>query len=181
MSRLTVRGFAGGLLAGFGHNPVLAIREFSGEAHFEPDAIEQSSFCLKIQAASLEVQNDASEKDRSEMKRVMDQEVLEIARYPEIIIDSLAVSGAKVGNGWRLVIDANLTLHGTTRRQQIPAQVWVNGDQLRADGECSVRQTDYGIKLASVAGGALKLKDELKFTYDIVAAVTADDRKTLCA
>ena len=43
------------------------------------------------------------------------------------------------------------------------------GDILRANGEFTLRQTDYRIKLASVAGGALKLKDELKFTFDIVA------------
>ena len=43
------------------------------------------------------------------------------------------------------------------------------GDTLRANGEFALRQSDYRIKLASVAGGALKLKDELKFTFDIVA------------
>ena len=42
-------------------------------------------------------------------------------------------------------------------------------DSLRANGEFTIRQTDYRIKLVSVAGGALKLKDELKFTFDIVA------------
>jgi polyisoprenoid-binding protein YceI len=181
VSRFTVRGFAGGLLSGLGHNPVLAVRDFSGEAHVEPDALEKSSLCLKIKAGSLEVQNDASDKDRREMKRVMDEEVLEVARYPEIVFKSAVVSGAKTGDGfYRLVIEGNLTLHGVTRRLSVPAQAWATKDQLRANGEFSVRQTDYGIKLASVAGGALKLKDELKFAYDIVAAAT-DDRKTLCA
>ena len=36
------------------------------------------------------------------------------------------------------------------------------GNMLRASGEFSLNQTDFGIKLVSVAGGALKLKDELK-------------------
>jgi hypothetical protein len=40
---------------------------------------------------------------------------------------------------------------------------------LRASGEFALKQTDYGIKLVSVAGGALKLKDELKFSFEIVA------------
>ncbi len=43
------------------------------------------------------------------------------------------------------------------------------GDMLRASGEFSLLQSDYGIPLVSVAGGALKVKDELKFTFDIVA------------
>jgi hypothetical protein len=47
--------------------------------------------------------------------------------------------------------------------------VYAGGESLRANGEFTVRQTDYRIKLVSVAGGALKLKDELKFQFDIVA------------
>jgi hypothetical protein len=43
------------------------------------------------------------------------------------------------------------------------------GTFLRASGDFSLNQTDYGIKLVSVAGGALKLKDELKFSFEIVA------------
>ena len=117
ISRFTVRGFAGGLLSGLGHNPVLAIRDFSGEAHFDPDALEKCSLCLKIGAGSLEVQNDASEKDRREMKKVMDEDVLEVARYPEIVFESTSVSGTKAGEGfYRLVIEGNLVLHGVTRR-----------------------------------------------------------------
>jgi len=33
----------------------------------------------------------------------------------------------------------------------------------------SIRQTTFGIKLVSVAGGTLKLKDDLKYSFDIVA------------
>jgi hypothetical protein len=51
----------------------------------------------------------------------------------------------------------------------VTAQVTVTGDMLRAYGEFSILQSDYGIPLVNVAGGALKLKDELKFAFDIVA------------
>ena len=40
---------------------------------------------------------------------------------------------------------------------------------LRAFGEFSLRQSDYGIKPVSAVGGGLKVKDEVKFTFDIVA------------
>ena len=43
------------------------------------------------------------------------------------------------------------------------------GDMLRASGDFTLSQTDYQIKLVSVAGGALKLKNELKFSFEIVA------------
>jgi hypothetical protein len=45
----------------------------------------------------------------------------------------------------------------------------MNGDTLRAYGEFSIRQSDYGIAPVSAAGGTLKLKDELKFNFDITA------------
>ena len=100
------------------------------------------------------------------MERVMQEEVLETDKYPEIVFESTAVSANANG---RVEIDGNLTLHGVTRRERLPAQLAVTGDMLRAFGDFAIRQTDYRIKLASVAGGALKLKDELKFTFDIVA------------
>jgi hypothetical protein len=40
---------------------------------------------------------------------------------------------------------------------------------LRASSDFTLNQTDYNIKLVSVAGGTLKLKDELKFSFEIVA------------
>jgi len=40
---------------------------------------------------------------------------------------------------------------------------------MRAYGEFRLRQTDYGLSIASVAGGMLRIKDELKFVYFIVA------------
>ena len=43
------------------------------------------------------------------------------------------------------------------------------GDSLRANGEFTLRQTDFNIKPASAVGGTIKLKDELKFTFDIIA------------
>jgi polyisoprenoid-binding protein YceI len=165
LSRFTVRAFAGGLLSGLGHNPVVAISDFAGEAHWDPGEPKQAALHLRIHAASLSVQNDISDKDRREMERIMREEVLETNKYPGIVFDS--TSAAASANG-RVEIDGNLTLHGVTRRERLPAQLAVTGDMLRAFGDFTIRQSDYRIKLASVAGGALKLKDELKFTFDIV-------------
>ncbi len=66
-------------------------------------------------------------------------------------------------------VSGNLTLHGVTRSETIYAQVTLTGDTLRAFGEFPLRQTDYGIKLVSVAGGTLKVKDEVKVTFDLTA------------
>jgi hypothetical protein len=45
----------------------------------------------------------------------------------------------------------------------------VTGETLRASGNFSILQKDYEIDLVTVGGGALKVKDEVKFTFEIVA------------
>jgi hypothetical protein len=51
----------------------------------------------------------------------------------------------------------------------VSARVVINGSSVRATGDFSVRQSDYEIAAVSAAGGTIKLKDEVKLTFDIVA------------
>jgi len=169
-SRFTVRAFATGLLSGLGHNPVIAARDFSGRIDFAPDALVESSLTLVVRADSLAVQNDVSDKDRREIERTMKDVVLQVEQFPEIIFESRQVSGMRMGeNLYVAKIEGDLTLHGVTRRLTITAQVVPGEDAVRAYGEFLLKQTDFAIKLVSVVGGALKVKDELKFAFDIVA------------
>jgi polyisoprenoid-binding protein YceI len=168
-SRFTVRAFASGLLSGLGHNPVIAARDFSGRIEFTPEAVEGASLTLIVRADSLAVQNDVSDKDRGEIERTM-KDVLQVQQFPEIKFESRQVSGMRMGEGLYVAkIEGDLSLHGVTRRQAITAQVVPGDSTVRAYGDFSFKQTDFNIKPVSVAGGALKVKDELKFSFDIVA------------
>jgi polyisoprenoid-binding protein YceI len=169
-SRFTVRAFATGLFSSLGHNPTLAIREYAGQATFSPESLQQAALRITVQSASLEVTDDISQKDRTEMENKMRQEVLETSAYPEIIFESSKISLNQLGkNSYSANIAGDLTLHGVSRNETIYAQVALAGDILRAFGEVSLRQTDYGITLVSVAGGTLKVKDEVKVTFDLTA------------
>ena len=169
-SRFTVRAFAAGLLSAVGHNPTIAIRDFSGGMNFNSEKLEASGFELVIKAASLAVQDDVSLKDRREMERLMNEAILESAKFPEIRYEAAAISVSRVSDMlFGATIDGELSLRGVTRRLPITARVTLLGSMLRASGEFGLKQTDYGIKLMSFAGGALKLKDELKFSFEIVA------------
>ncbi len=170
LSRFTVRAFAGGMLSALGHNPTFAISEFTGGVLFDPGVPEGSSVTLKIKAASLAIQDDISDKDRREIERTMNNDVLESGRYAEINFQSTSISASKAAEGlyWVNLI-GDLTLRGKTNSQSVSVQVALNGDKLRASGEFSLAQSKYGIKPISFAGGTLKLKDELKFSFDIVA------------
>ena len=169
-SRFTAQAFATGMLARMGHNPTIGIRDFGGELDFNPDKLEAGGFHLVIKSASLSVQDDISDKDLREIERLMKQEVLETSKVPEIIYDAPGISVTKMADAlYSGALDGKLTLHGVTRSQPITVRVALFGSMLRASGDFSLDQTDYNIKLVSVAGGALKLKDELKFSFEIVA------------
>ena len=166
-----MHGLAEGMLSMFGHNPVIAVCGFGGDARFNSGTLEKGSLLMLVQADSLVVINKVSDKDRLEMERAMREEVLETARYPEIVFMSTSISASRTAEDqYQARINGNLSLHGVTRDQLINAQLIVNGDSLRAHGEFPLRQTDYNIKPVSVAGGTLKMKDELKLSFDIIAS-----------
>jgi polyisoprenoid-binding protein YceI len=169
-SRFTVQAFATGLLARMGHDPIIGIRDFSGEMQFNPDKLEAGSFRLVIKSASLSVQNDISDKDLREIERLMNQEVLETEKFPEIVYEATSISVTRMVDMLSsATLNGKLTMHGVTRNQAIVVRVALLGSMLRASGDFTLDQTDYSIKLVSVAGGALKLKDELKFSFEMVA------------
>jgi polyisoprenoid-binding protein YceI len=169
-SRFTVQAFATGLLSAMGHNPTIGIPNFCGEVNFSPESLQGTGFRLRIQATSLGVQDDISNKDRIEIERLMNEQVLEIAKYPEIVYEAPMVSITRLSDSlYAASLDGKLSLHGITRKQLVTARIAVFGNMLRASGDFTLCQTDYAIKLVSVAGGALKLKDELKCSFEIVA------------
>ena len=170
-STLKVRAFATGMLSAFGHNPTIAIPDFQGEIQFGSDTLEDASLRIVIQARSLVVTDDISAKDREEIERRMHEEVLEADGFPEIIYECPRVSSVQQpGEGlYSVSLNGELALHGITRSQPVAARVTLQGDRLRATGECSICQSGYGIRPVSAAGGTVKLKDELKLSFDISA------------
>jgi len=169
-SQFTVQVFSGGLLSAFGHNPTIVIRDFMGEAQVNPDDLATSSLKFTVKAESLTVKDDVSDKDRREMERAMHEEILETASYPEIVYECSQISASKAGEGqYSVTLNGDLTLHGVTRSHAVPARVALTDDSLRAFGTFTLLQTDYDLKLASAAGGGLKVKNELKFSFNILA------------
>ena len=170
MSRFTVRAFATGLFSSLGHSPTLAIRDYTGEATFVSPNPEQSAIRISVKPASLTVTDDVSQKDRADIESRMNQDVLETSSYPEIVFESTQVLANKLSDDrYAANVTGNLVLHGINRQEKISAQVSVTGDVLRAYGEFTLRQSDYRIKLVSVAGGTLKVKDEVKLAFDFTA------------
>jgi polyisoprenoid-binding protein YceI len=169
-SRFNVRAFATGIFSAMGHSPTIGVRDISGQMKFDPDKLEAGSMWIVMKATSLSVQDDISAKDIKEMERLMNEEVLETAKFPGILYEAPSISVTKLGDSlYSAAMSGSLTLHGVARVTPISVRVTMFGSVLRASGEFSINQSDFDIKLVSVAGGALKLKDELKMSFEIVA------------
>jgi polyisoprenoid-binding protein YceI len=169
-SLFTVQAFAAGMVAVVAHSPKFAIRDMAGDIEFVPGSIEKASVQLTINISSLEIMDEVSSSDRREIERVMFDEVLEQNAYPNIKYKSSLVSASKTAeNMYRVNVSGDLALHGITRQVGLDAQVVIGEDTLRAQGSFSLLQPDFGLKIASIAGGTLKVKEELKCAYFIVA------------
>lgn len=169
-STFTVRAFATGLLSALGHSPTISLPDFEGEIFLNAEAMEQSSMRLTIKSASLTVTDDVGERDRNDINRRMHEEVLESDGYPEIVYDCSRISASQTGGAqYWISLNGELMLRGIKRNQTVPARVSLNGAALRATGDFSIRQSDYEIRPVSALGGAVRLKDELKLSFDISA------------
>jgi polyisoprenoid-binding protein YceI len=169
-SRFTVRAAAGGPFAAMGHNPIFTVRDFRGDLEFDPATPAASSLWLLAGSASLALTDGASDGDRREIERATREDVLETGRYPEISYVCRPPAITAIGP-MQLTLQGDLTLHGVTRRQVVSARIYLVGGLLRGQGEATVKQSEYGIRPVSVAGGMLKVKDEVTLSFEIVARV----------
>jgi polyisoprenoid-binding protein YceI len=100
----------------------------------------------------------------------MNEQVLEVNKYPDILYKASVASISSLGASlYSAALNGSLSFHGVTRNQPVTARVAMFGEMLRASGDFTLRQSDYQVKPVVVAGGALKLKDELKFSFELVA------------
>jgi polyisoprenoid-binding protein YceI len=170
-SQFIVRAFAGGPLWFKGHDHFVKVGDFNGEAELTPGALSPASLSLRVRADSLEETRDVF---TAQQKQIINKElreiVLETARYPEIVFKSTDIAvRALAGGEFEAKVGGDLTLHGVTRRIVIPATVTLSGGDLRARGEFTIDRGDYNVKATSAAHGLVRVRDKLKFTFDIVA------------
>src|SRR5882762_1242547 len=169
-SKFIAHAVRGGLLWFKGHDHLVAVREFAGEAQLTPDSISPASLEITAKAASMVETNSVF---TDQQKQIINKELREIVlqpdQYPDITFRSTSVTGKAAGaNQYDLRIAGNLTLHGVTRQITIPTKVTITGNDLRAQGEFSVNRDDFKVKATSAAHGLVRVKNKIKFTFDIV-------------
>ena len=158
-STLTVRVFKSGLLSAFGHEHEIASPIQHGRFSESDRSVD-----LTVDARQMRVMDkDVSEKERAEIQGTMlGPKVLDTGQFPEIRFRSTAVEPAG-SRKWR--VQGDLTLHGQTH----PVKLEVQQQNGHYQGAAQLKQRDFGIEPINIGGGAVKVKDELRVEFDIVA------------
>jgi polyisoprenoid-binding protein YceI len=160
-----------GLLWFKGHSHHLAASDFSGRVELTPQSITPASLRLVVKAASLhETGADFTDQQKQIINKELHDIVLLPDQYPDIVFQSTSANAkpASSGGGYDVKLTGDLTLHGTTRRIEIPATVTLNGDEMRAVGKFSIDRDDYKVKATSAAHGLVRVDNTIRFEFDIV-------------
>jgi len=157
-STITVRVFKSGLLSAFGHDHEIQAPIQSGQVKQSGDL----SVELRIDAGKLRVLDpDASDSTRAQIQKTMEgPQVLDAERYSEMRFRSTGVE-PKGADHW--LVTGNLELHG----QMHPVTVEVTLKDGIYKGSGTLKQTAFGITPVTIAGGTVKVKDDVKLEFEI--------------
>lgn len=156
-STMTVHVSKAGVFAAAGHDHEITAPIADGKVNTNPPQVE-----LRVNAKAMKVRDpNASEDDRAKVQKTMSgPEVLDVERYPEIVFECGRAEPAGE-RSWKLT--GSLTLHGEKR----PVSVSVHEKDGHYVGTSVFKQSEFGIKPIKVAGGTIRVKDEVRIEFDI--------------
>jgi polyisoprenoid-binding protein YceI len=158
-SSLRVRVFKSGLFSAFAHDHEIQASIAAGTVRVG----ENPSVTLEVHARELHVLDpDASADTRADVQKTMEgSDVLGVNRFPEISFQSTEIQ-KKGDQHW--TVRGNLTLHGRTSAVDVDV-VLRDG---HFEGFAQLKQRDFGMTPVSIAGGTVKVKDEVRIEFTIV-------------
>jgi polyisoprenoid-binding protein YceI len=134
---------------------------------------DETRLAVQVEAETKSLTNadeGMTEFERREFHNVLNNSVLESDKFPMIKFVSVSVSDArKSGETRSFTLNGDLTMRGVTKRVSFPVTVTISKDQLRATGDAELKQTDFGIKPYSGKLGMIRIGDEVKINFAIVA------------
>jgi hypothetical protein len=158
-SSLRIRVLKSGIFSAFAHDHEIEAPIAEGTVNLSGDP----RVALHLHASEMRVVDpELSADKREEVQRTMEgAEVLDIKQYPEISFQSTTAQ-KKDQQHW--IVGGKLTLHGQTR----PVEVAVIPKDDHYQGTAKLRQQDFGITPVAIAGGTVRVKDEVRVEFDIV-------------
>lgn len=158
-STVSVHVFKSGLFRAFADDHV--IEAPLAEGSLDDSATPNVRIVIDVRALKV-LDPGLSPKDRGDVQtRMMGAEVLDADRFQHIRFRSVAIE-RRDADRWS--VRGELDVHGQTR----PVSLDVVRAQGHYKGSTSFKQSDFGITPISIAGGTVKVKDEIKIDFDIV-------------
>jgi polyisoprenoid-binding protein YceI len=157
-----------GLFSMFGHDHTIEAKEITGCAEVDGRDLTRSSIELTFPASKITVLDPKDKAaDRAKVQQQMDTDVLRPQEFPSIRFRSTGVRRARSKeNGF--IVDGQLTIRERTQPVAIPLDVAPTGDgSTQVKGEYSFRQTAFGITPVRVAGGTVRVKDEITVRFEL--------------
>jgi polyisoprenoid-binding protein YceI len=169
-SQFMAHAFRGGIAYFKGHDHFIKVGDFGGTVELTPSVISPATLNMTVKTDSLEETGvDFTAEQKGIIKKELNEIVMESAKYPEMTFRSTEVSGTMSGTAFEAKIGGDLTLHGVTKHISIPATVTFDGDTLHAKGEFKLNRTDFNVKATDAFHGFVRVKHDVKFTFDIAA------------
>jgi polyisoprenoid-binding protein YceI len=162
LSKITIHVDKTGMFSFAGDKHEVAAPIASGTVDEKAGTVEFAIDARKLQV--LDPQFD--EKKRAEVQKTMHSpSVLDSATFTEIKFHSTKATPAGA-NAWTVAGD--LTLHGQTHPATVDVKKETHSGKATYSGSTKLKQTDFGITPVAVAGGTVKVKDELKLDFQVV-------------
>lgn len=168
-SSITVHVERAGFFSFAGDNHEIRAPLLSGSVN---EAESKREVELVVDTARMQVLDPKASADtRAKVQqKMLGPDVLDVARFPRIEFHSRTVTplnGARLKNPGDVLlrIAGDLTLHGETH----PIEFEATGANGHYHGSAKLKQTDFAIKPITIAGGAVKVKDEVTIDFEIFA------------
>lgn len=162
-SKITINVGKSGIFSAAGHDHKVNAPISEGAIDDEAGRV-----WFRVESARITV---LPEKDQAAVQNTMQRDVLESGRFPQIRFES---TSAKKVNANTWAVTGNLTLHGHTN----PESADVHFGNRTYIGQLKLRQTQYGIQPVKVAGGTVKVKDELTIEFVITAVEFSQESRS---
>lgn len=177
-SLLIIRVYRAGALARAGHNHIVASHELSGTVHVAKD-LARSTFELSFPVASLTVDEaelraaqgadfaaDVSDGARAGTRHnMLGPAVLDAEHYPQITLRAEALEP----QAEHLMARVQIRIRDQAPVVTVPLSYTLSANELLAQGELSLKQTQLGLAPFSALLGALAVQDEMQLQIRVVA------------
>jgi polyisoprenoid-binding protein YceI len=173
-SRITAQLTQEGFLAKLRPRNEVEVKSFNGKIQVSPSDESDLAVVLESEVRSMtNIDKDMSDFERNEFHNILHNLVLESEKFPTIKFASISVTDVQRSDeSRRFTLNGDLTIREVTRRVAVPVNVTIRNQELRATGEGRFKQSEFGIKPYVGGLGAIKIADEIKVNFVIVAKIS---------